>query len=167
MQQNFGWTGWKHQPCVLKDPCCKYAVLYLPLLNLEAGNSGRWDDSRDVILEVFRTGIHKLSTLLGKNLYQLVAKSISAWKRWTWLLQIKNSEEEEEGEAQGSPVWDITCSWEVEQFFPRDRECLYVVLPKGKDLALCLHLHFCFTHAWEHSELWSKVNFHVVLEPLV
>jgi len=38
------------------------------------------------------------------------------------------------------------------------------VLPKGKDLTLSLH--FYFGRAWEHSELWSRVNFDLVLKQL-
>lgn len=35
---------------VLKDAYCKYAVLHLPVLNLEAGNSGRSVYRQDVLL---------------------------------------------------------------------------------------------------------------------
>lgn len=55
---------------------------------------------------------------------------------------------EEESEAQGSPAWELGSGAGLSQ-----RQGMDLVLPKGKDLALFLHLHFCFPHACEHSEL--------------
>lgn len=146
MKQNSGWTGEKCLPRVLKDACCKYVALHLPVSNLEAGSSGRSDQPGCGL-----TGIRN-RYVQAEWIPCSVITSASGWQKALPL-----------GKGELDPyklrrVRKKRVNPRVSStgYYPWSRECLHLVLPKGNHLALSLHLPFCLAMGAFRAVIWSS-----------